>query len=216
MTRIRIQILHAAAQQKQLQRLLGESLRRRARRKRPVGPLGLALAWLVRHHDARIRIAAEITNEGRRTQVYPLQGLGAVYLFKQRELRQQRFKLRACEPPRDTPHASGQLQAPRMFRRGLQQPLKTPAQVRRATNVRLVFCVGTIQRENRRALRQLGQRGLRVSRVEGDRLHRLHVTLPRWSCRRCAVSAQLPTRETPGHFQSPSHCATSRQDSPQW
>ncbi len=44
MARIGIEIVGAAPQQKQLQRLFGKPLRRRPRSKRPIGPVGLALA----------------------------------------------------------------------------------------------------------------------------------------------------------------------------
>ena len=82
MARIGIEIVGAAAQQEQLQRLFGKALGRRARGKRPIGPVGFALAGPVGDDDARIGIAAQIAHKGRRAQVHALQRLRAVDLFE--------------------------------------------------------------------------------------------------------------------------------------
>ena len=113
MAGIRLQLLRAAAQQEELERLVGKALGRRARLKRPEGPLCLALAGVIRHRDARVRIASQETNKGRRAQVHPFQGFGAVNLLQKSKLPKKSLKLRAGQPPANLPHAPGQLQSAR-------------------------------------------------------------------------------------------------------
>ena len=60
--------------------------------------------------------------------MHPFQRLRTIHLFKQRELCQQRFEIRARQPPFDASYTAGKLQASRMLRRRQQKPLEPPDQ----------------------------------------------------------------------------------------
>jgi hypothetical protein len=89
MSGVGVQVVGAAAQQEQLERLLGKAFGRRARRKRPVSPVGLALARAMGDGNARVGVPAQKAHKGRSPQVHPFQGFGAVNRFQQRKLREQ-------------------------------------------------------------------------------------------------------------------------------
>ena len=170
MAGIWVQIVHAPPQQKQLKRLIRKPLRCRSRLKRPVSPIRLAQAGPIRNGNARVSVRAQIAYESRRAQMHPVQRLCPINLFQKRKLREQRLELRPRQPPCNPPHATRQLQPPRVLRRRLQQPFQPPAQIRRSPNVWFRVRLRPIQREHRSRVRQLCQRGLSISRIERQRL----------------------------------------------
>ena len=73
--------------------------------------------------------------------------------------------------PLDAAHAAGQLQEQtRMPGRRLEQTGQSRLQIRRAADVRLGVGIGAVESKDRSSLRQLGQRGFGVSRIESESL----------------------------------------------
>ena len=195
---IGVEIVGAAAQQEELERLFSKALGRRPRLEWPVGPLALALAGAVGNGDARIWIAAQEADKGRKSQVHALQALRAVDLLEQFKLEKQRLELRAGEAPLDVAHTASQLQAARMPGRGLEQTFQAAAQVGRAADIRFGVGFGAVKREDRLGMRQLGERGLGVGRIEGESLR-----LTRHRHPRQAPAMVMPSMRRVGEATAP-------------
>jgi hypothetical protein len=104
--RIWVEIVGAAAQEKQLESFVGKALGCRTRLKRAVGPAGFALAGTVRHRDAWVRVAAQKADESRRAEVHAVKGLRAVDPLKEFELEKERLEFGAGGLPGDAAYSA--------------------------------------------------------------------------------------------------------------
>jgi hypothetical protein len=122
----------------------------------------------MRDDDARIRIAAEETNECGMAKVHAFKALRAVDLSEEFKLEEERLELGAGETPFDAADEAGEMQTPRMFRRGLEEAGKSRLKIGRAADVGLGAGVGPIESKNRRRSWKLSERGFGVGRVKGS------------------------------------------------
>ena len=122
--------------------------------------------------NARIRIAAEKAHESRMPEMHAFQGLRSVLPLEQIELNQQGFELGAGEPPLNAAHKTGKMQPARMSRGRLKQTGKARLKIGRAADVRFGAGILTIKSKDGGDCGKLGERGLGIGGIEGERMPR--------------------------------------------
>ena len=166
---IGVEVVGAAAEQEELEGFVGEALGGGAGLKRPVGPIGFALAGTIGDGDARVGVAAEKTDEGRSAEVHAVERFRAVDLLEKFKLEKQGFEIRTCEAPGYAANAAGKLQAAWMFGRRLKETCQAGAEVGGAADVGLGVGFSAVEGKDGGAGGKLGERGFGVGWIERQR-----------------------------------------------